>query len=196
MSHAAWRLPDGLEVGAPIAEGIDIPAGTGDLWALIAAPGNLKRFHPFCAATEVIEWDGAGSVDTITYYSGFTYRRRFAAWFDGVGYDLELGVAPEFTARVVWRLAEQGAGRCRLDIAVYPYLKASLPEAKKLAYQRRLFGETLQHYLRCVVQGVRYKVVTGEDVTEDQFGRNPHYSRALPCPEPGTTAASEVSRSA
>ena len=55
-------------------------------------------------------------------------------------------------------------------------LKSDLGDEKKRAYQGRLFGELLQHYLECVVAGVKFFATTGNAVIKDQFGRNPLYS--------------------
>lgn len=41
----------------------------------------------------------------------------------------------------------------------------------------REFGADLQHYLDCVVRGVKHWIETGDDVAEDQFGWDPLYSR-------------------
>ena len=63
-----------------------------------------------------------------------------------------------------------------MSIEVFPLLKSDLSDEKKRAYQERLFGEVLQHYLECVVAGVKFFATTGNAVTKDQFGRNPLYS--------------------
>ena len=166
----------GLEQGRPLkaTAGIDVPAG--EVWAVIAEPGGLARYHPFCAATEVERWPGTGSRDSITYYSGIRYQRNFVSWHEGVGYDIELGRPPNQTARVRWRIEPTSPRACRLSIEVVPLLKSDLSDEKKRAYQERLFGEVLQHYLECVVAGVKFFATTGNAVIKDQFGRNPLYS--------------------
>ena len=166
----------GLEVGTAVIGKVKIEAPSHEVWKLMAEPGNLKKCHPFCEKTEVIKWPGVGSIDTITYYSGITYRRNFVSWQEGVGYDIELGESPNLTSRVLWRITRDSSKRCDFSIEVFPYLKSDLPGEKKRIYQERLFGDILKHYLDCVVKGVRHKVVTGEDVIKNQFGINPHYS--------------------
>ena len=167
---------NGLEIGKPLSSKILINTAQDRIWEKLSEPGYLKRCHPFCASTEVEKWPGVGSRDTITYYSGRTYRRYFVAWLDGIGYDIELGLPPDQTCRVLWRIDPQSGTHCDFSIDVVPYLKTELPEAKKSAYQARLFGADLQHYLDCVVQGVEYWVRTGQDVQKNQFGSNPLYS--------------------
>ena len=165
-----------LEHGRPLkaTAGIDVPAD--EVWAVIAEPGGLARYHPFCAATDVERWPGTGSRDSITYYSGIRYQRNFVSWQEGVGYDIELGRPPNQTAQVRWRIEPTSRRTCRLSIEVVPLLKPDLSDEKKRAYQERLFGEVLQHYLECVVAGVKFFATTGNAVTKDQFGRNPLYS--------------------
>ena len=166
----------GLERGRSLSASIDMDAAPSALWQGITTPGHLKRCHPFCESTTVDTWPGAGSRDSITYYSGRTYRRNFVDWIDGVGYDIELGDRPNPTARVLWRIAPISDTACRLSIEVVPYLKADLSETKKAQYQDRLFGADLQHYLESVVQGGAYWITTGRNVDKDQFGSNPLYS--------------------
>ena len=153
---------------------VEVPAAR--VWEVIAEPGNLAHFHPFCAATEVERWPGAGSRDSITYYSGIRYRRNFVSWHEGVGYDIELGDPPNQTARVLWRIEPTSPRACRFSIEVFPLLKSNLSDEKKRAYQERLFGEVLQHYLECVVAGLRFFATTGNEVSKDQFGTNSLYS--------------------
>ena len=170
--HADVRLEQGRPLKATV--GIDVPAD--EVWAVIAEPGNLARCHPFCAATEVERWPGTGSRDSITYHSGIRYQRNFVSWQEGVGYDIELGDPPNQTARVRWRIEPTSQRTCRFSIEVVPLLKSDLSDEKKRAYQERLFGEVLQHYLECVVAGVKFFATTGKAVVKDQFGRNPLYS--------------------
>ena len=170
--HANVRLEHGRPLKATV--GIDVPAD--EVWAVIAEPGGLAHYHPFCAATEVERWPGTGSRDSITYYSGIRYRRNFVSWQEGVGYDIELGDPPNQTARVRWSIEPTSRRTCRLSIEVVPLLKPDLSEEKKRAYQERLFGEVLQHYLECVVTGVKFFATTGKAVIKNQFGRNSLYS--------------------
>jgi len=171
------RLPSfGLETGDPLLARVEIAAPRDAVWSKITTPGHLKHCHPFCQSTEVERWPGQGTRDSITYYSGRRYQRNFVDWFEGVGYDIELGDPPDQTCRVRWRIRDAGPEHSSLSIEVIPYLKAALPADKRQRYQDRLFGADLQHYLECVVAGVSYWITTGQDVTKDQFGANPLYS--------------------
>ena len=91
----------GLETGRSFSSAIEIATAPEKVWQGLIEPGYLKRCHPFCKSTEVEAWPGVGSRDQITYYSGRKYRRNFVEWFDGVGYDIELGECPNQTARVL-----------------------------------------------------------------------------------------------
>ncbi|MDH3602960.1 MAG: hypothetical protein OEU26_25390, partial [Candidatus Tectomicrobia bacterium] len=83
---------------------------------------------------------------------------------------------PHKTARVSWRITSLDEMRSELMIGVTPYLKSALPERRKLAYQGRAFGTTIESYLHSVVQGVDYVVTTGQAVRKNQFGSHPIYS--------------------
>ena len=166
----------GLEVGKPLSSTIQIDAAQRIIWQRLTEPGYLKCCHPFCESNEVEQWPGEGSRDKITYYSGREYHRHFVEWFDGVGYDIELGERPNQTSRVQWRISPLSETICRFAIEVIPYLKKDLTKEQKRQYQARLFGPELQHYLDCVVKGVEFWIRTGRVVEKDQFGRNRLYS--------------------
>ena len=115
-SDASWKAGlrrYGLEHGRPLKSTVEIDVSAEDVWEVIAEPGSLAHYHPFCAATEVERWPGTGSRDSITYYSGIRYQRIFVSWHEGVGYDIELGDPPNQTARVRWRIEPTSRRTCR-----------------------------------------------------------------------------------
>lgn len=178
METEDWMLAmaeRSLDVADPVTAQTGIQASISAVWSVIAAPGGLESFHPFCAANTVVKWPGADAEDLVTYYSGLKYRRRFRQWYDHEGYDLELGVGDRVSAYVQWRLRTSGP-TSRLTIRVYPLLISIYSPAKKAAFLERQFGPLLRHYLDCVVAGARHRVETGLPVREDQFGRNEIYS--------------------
>ena len=174
-----WKeelLSIGMEVGTALSSTIQIVAAQEIVWRRLTEPGYLKCCHPFCKSTEVEQWPGEGSRDKITYYSGREYHRHFVEWFDGVGYDIELGERPNQSSRVQWRISPLSETISEFAIKVIPYLKKDLTKEQKRKYQARLFGPDLQHYLDCVVKGVEFWIRTGQVVEKDQFGRNALYS--------------------
>lgn len=166
----------GLELGDAVRVSRTIEAASDSVWQTISQPDQLTHYHPFCKATTVITWPGVGAKDTITYYSGVHYERDFVAWFEGVGFDIEVGPPPDKTARVEWRIKELGEQRSELAITVIPYLKVGLSANRKQAYQQRFFGDTIALYLDSVVRGVGHVATTGEPVQKNQFGTHPIYS--------------------
>ncbi len=153
-----------------------IEAASARVWQVITPPGHLEQVHPFCRENAVQQWCGAGSIDTITYYSGVHYQRDFVAWYEGTGYDIEIGPPPHKTAHVAWRLQALDAQRSALSIEVTSYLKADLSESRKQAHERRFFGDVIAQYLDSVVRGVGHVATTGEAVRANQFGTHPLYS--------------------
>ncbi len=59
-------------------------------WKIISLPGNLTLWHPFMEKHTAESWDGVGSKDHLTYYSGFEFDREVVKWIEGVGYDLKV----------------------------------------------------------------------------------------------------------
>lgn len=179
QTHLQWLVHIdslGLEAGRSVCAAKAIETNAQRVWEAISRPGSLKDFHPFCKSTTVETWPGPASRDTITYYSGVRYQRNFVAWYEGAGYDIELGDTPDQTAKVLWWVEGVSSDSCSLSIEVIPLLKKALEPEKNRRYEQRLFGYVLRHYLECVLCGVRHFAMTGVAVTEDQFGTNPHYS--------------------
>ncbi len=142
------------------------------MWSAISTPGHLEQVHPFCAANPVHAWPGAGAHDTVEYHNGRVIERRFTAWQDGEGYDLEASDGNGPAALVRWRLATAGGGSA-LTIALTPQLHAP---AGMRAAARAAFRVMMRRYLRAVLCGVEWRVTTGEPVRPDQFGRHPWFS--------------------
>lgn len=168
----------GLELGDAVAVHRTIEAASDRIWEAISQPGHLERVHPFCRENAVQQWPGVGATDTITYYSGVHYQRDFVTWYEGEGYDLEIGPPPDKTARVSWRIQTLEAERSELGIEVTPYLETGLSASRKGSYQRRFFGDSLVQYLDSVVKGVDHLVTTGQAVRKNQFGSHPFFSDA------------------
>jgi hypothetical protein len=171
-------IPDGFELGTPTTVRREIGATVGEVWRLINEPGHLTRCHPFCDTNEVENWPGAGSRDHILYFSGMELVRDFTHWDEGEGFQLEIGPPGSKSARVVWILKSLGEDRCELSITIIPYVKADMPEARKKAFERLIFGDSIERYLQSVVKGIEHVVTTGEQVVPDQFGNHPAYSRS------------------
>lgn len=176
---AAWEVgigARGLELGEAVRVRRVIAAPRCVIWTAIAEPGHLQQCHPFCRENAVVLWPGVGARDSITYHSGLHFQRDFVDWTEGVGYTLEIGRPPEKTALVSWHLEELDAARSALSITVTPYLKINQPPDRKLAYQERSFGKSVERYLDSVVRGVEFFVTTGQPVRKNQFGSHPIYS--------------------
>ena len=59
-------------------------------WEIISQPAGLTAWHPFMETHTAERWDGVGSRDQLTYYSGLVYDREVVRWLDGIGYDLKV----------------------------------------------------------------------------------------------------------
>jgi hypothetical protein len=160
----------------PVASERMIAAPTGKVWELVAAPGNLELCHPFCASNPVQRWPGPGSRDEVHYLSGWVYERRFAAWHEGTGYDLEIGRRGGSTSYVSWRIAPVDETTCSLRITVHPQKLPGWPAAVSWIPYLLRARPMLKKYLDSVVRGCEWCVVKGEPVPRNQFGRHPWFS--------------------
>jgi hypothetical protein len=169
-------MPITYDRGEPIGASREIAVAASALWDVVAQPGQLTRFHPFCRTSDVLRWPGPGSKDTVTYASGLHFERHFVGWYEGEGFDIEVGLAEKKSAFVQWRIEPMSAGECRLTISLCPYMKAGLSPEESQAFQQRYFADSILLYLDSVLRGVEQLACAGEPVVPDQFGRHPQYS--------------------
>ena len=160
---------------SPIEHRQPIAAPASVVWSVISAPGHLVECHPFCAANPVDIWPGVGSRDVVEYYSGRVITRRFTAWEDGVGYDLEVTDAKGAVASVAWRLSDEDRGSA-LTIAITPRMLGNVSAAFRSPPERAVVRPMLGRYLRSVLRGFEWRVASGEPVRRNQFGAHPWFS--------------------
>jgi len=112
----------------------------------------------------------------VHYLSGWVFERRFVRWYDGTGYDLEIGRPGGGTSFVSWRIVPVDQHKCVLRITVYPAVLRSWPTALRwIPYLLRV-RPMLKKYLESVVKGFEWYVARGEPVPRNQFGRHPWFS--------------------
>lgn len=161
----------------PVAVAHTIAAPAGQVWATISMPGNLELCHPFCASNPVHSWPGVGSRDEIHYLSGLVLEREFCRWFDGVGYDLEIGQpGAKQVAFVSWRILHRADAECVLRISIYPERLQRVPVAIRWVPHVFRLRPFLTKYLESVVRGFEWYVTSGEAVPRNQFGLLPYFS--------------------
>ncbi|HET6444318.1 MAG TPA: hypothetical protein VFI27_07020 [candidate division Zixibacteria bacterium] len=159
-----------VEVAHPIA------APAEKVWEVISMPGNLEPCHPFCAKNPVKKWPGEGAKDEIHYLSGWVLERSFYRWFDGVGYDLEIGRSDGRKSFVSWRVMPADDQSCVLKIAIYPYALQNIPTVIRWLPYLAYISPRLRSYLTSVVKGFEWYVIRGEPVPRNQFGTHPWFS--------------------
>ena len=181
----SWR--SGLIVGGgapfspvgfrwPIRRSLDIAAPAHEIWAVISEPGYLENCHPFCAENRVLAWPGPESRDELHYRSGWIYGRHFTAWYEGTGYDLEIGGRGEPRSFVTWRIEPIDDQSATLTIAIYPHVLQRVPLLARWLPHLAFVRPLLRRYLSSVLRGVEWYVTRGEPVRPNQFGRHPWFS--------------------
>ena len=160
----------------PVRVAQPINASAERVWDVISMAGNLEPCHPFCEKNPVAVWPGDGARDEIHYLSGLVLERKFSHWFDGAGYDLEIGKVGGPTSFVSWRITPIDKHQCSLKITVYPYVLQNFPSALRWLPYVVYVGPMLRRYLSSVTRGFEWTIVRGEAVPRNQFGRHPWFS--------------------
>ena len=146
------------------------------VWQAISQPGNLEPCHPFCASNPVEVWPGPDSRDVIHYLSGWIMERRFTAWIEGVGYDLEIGRKGGKTSFVSWRVKAIDPENSRLLITIYPHALQNVPLVVRWLPHFLYIGPQLKKYLMSVTGGFEWYLKYNESVPRNQFGSHPWFS--------------------
>jgi hypothetical protein len=162
------ELPRFGRLAEPVDHAQPVAAPAAAVWEMLARPGHLVRCHPFCREHLVHAWPGAGSRDTVVYYSGIAMHRHLYRWLPGVGYDLEIHKTGDGPARVAWRVAPDGEAASVLSMRVEPHLEAGDDASALRALTQR--------YMVALLAGFAYAITTGEPVRRDQFGRIDYFS--------------------
>ena len=159
-----------------------IAAPSQEVWSVISRPGNLELCHPYCASNPVQIWPGPKSKDEVHYLSGWIFERRFRKWFEGIGYDLEIGRSGGGKSLVSWRITPIDDHCCTLRITVYPHALQNLPSVIRWVPHALWLRPLLRKYLDSVVGGFEYYVVQHKPVPRNAFGFHPWFSPRKPRP--------------
>lgn len=160
----------------PVSASRTIAVPASKIWELISSPGSLPLYHPFCEKNPVFEWAGAESHDEVHYFNGVVLARRFSAWYDDVGYDLDIGRAGGRSSVVSWRITPENEQRSSIEIMVFPHVLQGLPTAVRWLPHLVRLRPQLRRYLQSVIEGLDWFVSQGQPVRRNQFGAHPWFS--------------------
>ncbi len=145
---------------------------------IISVPGGLTHWHPFMEKHTTERWDGVGSNDHLTYYSGFEYDREVVTWIDGVGYDLRVTENGKRECTAIWRIIPVDETHCILRISgAVPFIK-KLPFPIRWALLEFKMKPVFSDYLERILKGFAFYAETGKKVKKNQFGPHPIFSPA------------------
>lgn len=161
----------------PISVNRKIEASQKDIWKAISRSGNLEDCHPYCKKNPVYEWPGAGSRDSIFYYSGWVLHREFIDWIDGEGYDLTIGREGGRKSFVSWRITNDQENISTLRITIYPHVLQKIPIVIRWIPHVTSVKPSLYNYLEAVLKGFEWFITTGKPVRENQFGKHKWFSK-------------------
>jgi hypothetical protein len=130
----------------------------------------------------VFEWPGPNSHDEIHYFNGMVLERRFTAWHEDVGYDLEIGRDGGRTSVVSWRIKPVGSRKCAVGITVFPHLLQGVPTAVRWVPHLLRLRPQLRRYLGSVLRGLDWFIVNGRPVRRNQFGSHRWFSPPITAP--------------
>lgn len=160
----------------PVTVSRPIAAPAEKVWDVISMRGNLELCHPFCISNPVHVWPGPNSRDEIHYLSGWVYERRFLKWFDGLGYDLEIGRPDGGKSYVSWRISGTDEQNCTLTITVFPHALQNVPVVFRWLPHMIRLRPMLKSYLTSVCKGFEWYISQGRAVPRDHFGKHPWFS--------------------
>lgn len=146
-------------------------------WDIISLPGNLTLWHPFMKKHVAERWDGVGSKDHLTYYSGFEFGREVVKWIDGTGYDLKVTEKGKRENTAIWRIKPIDNQRCILKISGRVEFIKKFPLPIRWALIKFKMKPVFSQYLFQILEGFAFYTETGTRVKRDQFGSHPMFSK-------------------
>jgi hypothetical protein len=146
------------------------------VWELISKPNNLESFHPFCESNPVDKWPGAGAIDHVKYYNSLSYQRVFTNWIEGVGYDLRIGTVTGKKSKVSWRISQPTASTSELSISIHPHGIDKYPQFLVPIISTLYIQPMIRKYLKSVLKGLKWFLISGEPVQKNQFGTHRWFS--------------------
>ncbi len=156
-----------------------LPVSAERVWEVMATPGALARYQPFCSGNPVAAWPGVGAQDTIHYLSGMVLQRRFTVWDEGHAYELEIGKSGWPASHVRWELVAAGAEESDLTISIWPSAFVGCPSAVRWVLHRWYLVPLVRRYLDAVLRGLDYYLTSDRNVPPNQFGQMWPFSHGL-----------------
>ena len=154
----------------------NIAASSQVVWDQIAKSEGVVKWHPFVRENRAERWNGIGSKDTVTYYSGRSFEREVIRWMEGSGYDLKLTENGKNEARAKYRITPLGSNRCRFTVTVHATCIEKLPFPLRWALLQFKIKPLFTEYLALSMPGFVSCAETGEQVSRNQFGSHPVFS--------------------
>ena len=143
------------------------------IWDIIALPGGLTLFHPYMKKHTAESWNGVGSKDHVTYYSGLEYDREVVKWIEGTGFDLKVAENGKREITVIFRITPIDDQRCKLRVTIQADFIKSFPSPIRWALLKFKMRPIFIPYLYQVQKGLAYYAETGQKVKRNQFGPHP-----------------------
>jgi len=155
----------------------EIAVSADKAWDIIALPGNLTLWHPFMEKHTAERWNGVGSKDHLTYYSGFEYDREVVKWIEGTGYDLKVTENGKRENTAIWRITPMDDQTCKLRITGRVDFIKKLPFPIRWALLKFKMKPVFSQYLFQILEGFAYYAETGKQTKRNQFGLHPIFSK-------------------
>ncbi len=156
-----------------------INSSKNNLWKVIAEPGNLNNFHPFCKQNSVVVWNKENSKDSIEYYNGNTLNRKFTHWNEGSGYELIIKKKNSALSNVIWKIKKIENQKCEISIQLelfYETILTHYPKFLRKLIAKLFLKSKMKNYLKSVLLGLKFFVEENSVVHKNQFGRNRLFS--------------------
>jgi hypothetical protein len=142
-------------------------------WDIIALPGGLTLFHPYMKKHTAESWNGVGSKDHVTYYSGLEYDREILKWIEGTGFDLKVTENGKHEITVTFRITPIDDQRCKLRVTIHADFIKKFPSPIRWTLLKFKMKPVFIPYLSHVQKGLAYYAETGQQVKRNQFGPHP-----------------------
>lgn len=157
--------------------GVQINCSRKKLWGLLISPGHLILTHPYCKEHIAEKWGVLGATDLLVF-NNEKQKEREVIYMDKHFFILQLTQGDTGNdIKVKFETHELANEKCELFMTVSLDSFKNIPRPIWWLYAKLKLLPSYELYISSVIKGYKYYLEKNEEVTEDQFGYHPYYSK-------------------
>lgn len=156
---------------------VPINCSSKKIWNTLTQPGHLEKIHPFCEHHERIAYNGIGDKDSGRFASGKEVVREIVAWETGKSYTVLLKDLKKKETNITFSIEEMDTEKVNFSVHIQTKSFKNIPRIIWPWFAKRKILPVFKNYLHSLLNGTKYHLETGNNVSPNQFGPLKGYSK-------------------